>query len=229
MTLSGNSLRQTVHTHCASVHQAAKFVAALLRVARVSAGLVESNGSLPPGLWLSHLQTDYQEPGPVPEPYAGKLSMGYLHLFFSVQSIAIGLDLSVTMSLQFFTCSSLNVRKCVCVSVCIHCWIVRTKRFPGYDNESKEFKADVHRRHIFGQHVAEYMNKLQHDDDDAYRRQFSQYIKNGVTAETVSLMCCLKFYVFNLTKGPTSVGIKQHQNGRSLPFLKFETVKSHWG
>jgi len=30
-TLSGNSLRQTVHTHCASVHQAAKLVAALLR------------------------------------------------------------------------------------------------------------------------------------------------------------------------------------------------------
>jgi len=63
------------------------------------------------------------------------------------------------------------------------------------------------------------MNKLQQDDDDAYRRQFSQYIKNGVTAETVSLMCCLKFYVFNLTKGPMFVGIKQHQNGRSLPFF----------
>ena len=30
---AGNSLRQTVHTHCASVHQAAKLVAALLRVA----------------------------------------------------------------------------------------------------------------------------------------------------------------------------------------------------
>jgi len=50
VTLSGNSLRQTVHTHCASVHQAAKLVAALLRVAGVTAGLVESNGSLPPGL-----------------------------------------------------------------------------------------------------------------------------------------------------------------------------------
>ena len=32
-TLSGNSLRQTAHTHSASVHQAAKLVAALLRVA----------------------------------------------------------------------------------------------------------------------------------------------------------------------------------------------------
>jgi len=49
-TLSGNSLRQTVHTHCACVHQAAKLVAAVLRVAGVTAGLAESNGSLPPGL-----------------------------------------------------------------------------------------------------------------------------------------------------------------------------------
>jgi len=50
VTLSGNSLRQTVHTHCFSVHQAAKLVAALLRVAGVTAGLAESNGSLPSGL-----------------------------------------------------------------------------------------------------------------------------------------------------------------------------------
>jgi len=49
-TLSGNSLRQTAHTHCSSVHQAAKLVAALLRAAGVTAGLAESNGSLPPGL-----------------------------------------------------------------------------------------------------------------------------------------------------------------------------------
>jgi len=38
-TLSGNSLRQTVHTHRASVHQAATLVAAVLRVAGVTAGL----------------------------------------------------------------------------------------------------------------------------------------------------------------------------------------------
>ena len=50
--LSVNSLRQTVHTHCASVHQAAKLMAALLRVTGVTAGLVESNGSLPSGLWF---------------------------------------------------------------------------------------------------------------------------------------------------------------------------------
>ena len=46
MTLSGNSLRQTFHTHRACVHQAAKLAAALLRVVGVTAGLAESNGSV---------------------------------------------------------------------------------------------------------------------------------------------------------------------------------------
>jgi len=36
-TLSCNSVRQTVHTHRASVHQAAKLSAALLRIARLTA------------------------------------------------------------------------------------------------------------------------------------------------------------------------------------------------
>jgi len=48
-TLLGDSLRQTVHTHCAFVYQAAKLVAALLRVVGATACLAESNGSLPPG------------------------------------------------------------------------------------------------------------------------------------------------------------------------------------
>ena len=39
-----------IHTHRSSVHQAAKLVATLLRPAMVTAGLAESNGSLPPGL-----------------------------------------------------------------------------------------------------------------------------------------------------------------------------------
>jgi len=44
-TLSGNS-----NTYYASDHQAAKLVAALLRFAGVTAGLAESNDSLPSGL-----------------------------------------------------------------------------------------------------------------------------------------------------------------------------------
>lgn len=61
-----------------------------------------------------------------------------------------------------------------------------TKRFPGYDGESKTFNADVHRQHIFGQHVANYMRTLEEEDDEAFKRQFSQYIKHGISANDVS-------------------------------------------
>ncbi len=43
----------------------------------------------------------------------------------------------------------------------------------------------MHRSHIFGQHVAKYMQHLQEEDDEAYKKQFSQYIKLGITADMV--------------------------------------------
>nr|AFM85809.1 ribosomal protein L5 [Callorhinchus milii]AFM85889.1 ribosomal protein L5 [Callorhinchus milii]AFM86838.1 ribosomal protein L5 [Callorhinchus milii]AFM86935.1 ribosomal protein L5 [Callorhinchus milii]AFM88305.1 ribosomal protein L5 [Callorhinchus milii] len=55
-----------------------------------------------------------------------------------------------------------------------------TKRFPGYDSESKEFNAEIHRRHIYGVNVADYMRQLMEEDEDAYKKQFSQYVKNSV-------------------------------------------------
>ncbi|XP_037081648.1 60S ribosomal protein L5-like [Pollicipes pollicipes] len=62
------------------------------------------------------------------------------------------------------------------------------KRFPGYDSEAKSFNAGVHRDYIYGQHVANYMRHLQEDDDDAYKRQFSRFIKLGITADGVEEM-----------------------------------------
>jgi len=69
-TLSGNSLRQTVHTHCASVHQTAKLVAALLTVAGVTVGLAERMAAYRRVYDSCHLQADCQEPGSAPGPYA---------------------------------------------------------------------------------------------------------------------------------------------------------------
>eukprot|EP00178_Gracilaria_changii_P021269 TRINITY_DN63280_c0_g1_i1.p2 TRINITY_DN63280_c0_g1~~TRINITY_DN63280_c0_g1_i1.p2 ORF type:complete len:330 (-),score=66.35 TRINITY_DN63280_c0_g1_i1:30-965(-) len=58
-----------------------------------------------------------------------------------------------------------------------------TKRFPGSskdeDSGEWEYNADEHRRYIFGGHVKEYMALLR-DDDDAYKRQFGQYLEHGV-------------------------------------------------
>ena len=61
-----------------------------------------------------------------------------------------------------------------------------TKRFPGYDKEGQDFNAEVHRNHIFGKHVADYMRHLLDEDEDAYKKQFGSFIKHGVTADDVS-------------------------------------------
>ena len=77
-TLSSNSRRQTVYTHCTSVHQATKLVAALLTAAwrKVMAAYHRVYDS-------RHLQADYQEPGSAPEPYVRQTSIGYLYFFTS--------------------------------------------------------------------------------------------------------------------------------------------------
>jgi len=63
-----------------------------------------------------------------------------------------------------------------------------TKRFPGFDAESKTLNADVHRSHIMGQHVANYMRSLEEEDPEAFKRQFSQYIKLGINADQIETM-----------------------------------------
>jgi len=57
------------------------------------------------------------------------------------------------------------------------------KRFPGYDNESKELDADTLRKYIFGGHVAEYMETLADDDEERYKSQFNKYIDNDLEAD----------------------------------------------
>jgi len=66
MSHEGNSLKQTVYTHRASVHQAAKLAAALLRVARVTAGLMAAYCQVYDS---RHLQADCQELESAPESY----------------------------------------------------------------------------------------------------------------------------------------------------------------
>jgi len=58
------------------------------------------------------------------------------------------------------------------------------RRFPGSkkDADSGEWSYDpeVHKKYIFGGHVADYMKKLQADDADAFKRQFSRFIAGNV-------------------------------------------------
>jgi len=59
------------------------------------------------------------------------------------------------------------------------------KRFVGFNSESEEFNADVLRKYIYGGHVSEYMSKLSEEDPEKFNRQFSQFKKNGVTADNL--------------------------------------------
>merc|ERR1712232_980423 len=57
------------------------------------------------------------------------------------------------------------------------------KRFPGYDKDSKEYDADMHRERIFGGHVGEYMEYLEEEDNQKYQECFAAYIENDVEAD----------------------------------------------
>lgn len=61
-------------------------------------------------------------------------------------------------------------------------------RFAGYDTEKKALDAKILRKYIFGGHVSEYMALLQDEDAEAYKRQFADFLKNGIDAENIEAM-----------------------------------------
>jgi len=58
-------------------------------------------------------------------------------------------------------------------------------RFPGYDSESKSLDADTLRKYIYGGHVGEYMDALEEDDEEKYKRQFSKYIDDDISSDSL--------------------------------------------
>jgi large subunit ribosomal protein L5e len=61
------------------------------------------------------------------------------------------------------------------------------RRFPGTKKEGADFvsSAETHKKYIFGGHVAAYMTSLKEDDEEAYNKQFSAYIREGVEADAI--------------------------------------------
>ena len=59
----------------------------------------------------------------------------------------------------------------------------KNTRFYGYNREDKEYDAEAHRDKIFGQPIAEYMDSLKEENSELYEKQFSRYIKNGITGD----------------------------------------------
>jgi len=56
-------------------------------------------------------------------------------------------------------------------------------RFPGYDMEGKELDSETLRKYIFGGHVAEYMESLEEEDDERFKKQFAKYLADDIGSE----------------------------------------------
>ncbi|XP_073022267.1 large ribosomal subunit protein uL18-like [Primulina eburnea] len=62
------------------------------------------------------------------------------------------------------------------------------KRFAGFDKSSKQLDPEVHRKYIYGGHVASYMNILMEDEPEKYQSIFSRFIKKGIESENMEEM-----------------------------------------
>ncbi|KAK9141152.1 hypothetical protein Scep_010833 [Stephania cephalantha] len=57
------------------------------------------------------------------------------------------------------------------------------KRFAGFKKEDKQLDAEVHRKYIYGGHVAAYMRTLTEDEPEKYQTHFSEYVKKQIEAD----------------------------------------------
>ncbi|KAL8516504.1 hypothetical protein ACS0TY_014955 [Phlomoides rotata] len=62
------------------------------------------------------------------------------------------------------------------------------KRFAGFNKDSKQLDAEVHRKYIYGGHISAYMNALIEDEPEKYQTHFSKYIKKGLEPDNIEEM-----------------------------------------
>lgn len=59
------------------------------------------------------------------------------------------------------------------------------KRFPGYNRDTKQYDASIHKARIMGEHVADYMREMEEDDEENYKKHFAMYLDAGVEADDI--------------------------------------------
>jgi len=57
------------------------------------------------------------------------------------------------------------------------------KRFPGYERDTKEYDADMHKERIFGGHIGEYMEYLEEEDNQKFLEQFKAYNTRDISSD----------------------------------------------
>lgn len=89
-------------------------------------------------------------------------------------------------------------------------------RFVGYDKEKQTLDGDVLHKYIFGGHVADYMRLLKEEDNERYEKQFSQFIKAKIDADSLEEMYRNAHKKIRADPNPTpkkehgSKGVKEH-------------------
>jgi len=89
------------------------------------------------------------------------------------------------------------------------------RRFPGTEDSPQGFvgNPETHKEHIFGGHIKEYMEALMEDDEEAYQKQFSQYIAAEIGPDDIEDMY-----------------LEAHKKIREDPFVKRDPLdKGHFG
>jgi len=108
------------------------------------------------------------------------------------------------------------------------------RRFPGTKKEGEDFKADaeVHKKYIFGGHVATYMTTLADDDEEAYKRQFGRYIALGITGESLEGVYKAAHAAIranpNVPRGPKELGAFKTREGekpKEYPKKQWQQLK----
>jgi len=62
------------------------------------------------------------------------------------------------------------------------------KRFPGFNRDTKAYDAEVHKAHIFGEHVADYMKEMEEDDEENFKKHFAGYLEHDISADDIEEM-----------------------------------------
>ncbi|RCV28552.1 hypothetical protein SEVIR_5G418800v4 [Setaria viridis] len=62
------------------------------------------------------------------------------------------------------------------------------KRFAGFKKDEKNLDAEIHRKYIYGGHVADYMRTLAEEEPEKYQAHFSEYIKKGIEADDMEAL-----------------------------------------
>jgi hypothetical protein len=83
------------------------------------------------------------------------------------------------------------------------------KRFPGYDPETKELDAETLQRYIVGGHVAEFMENLEEEDEERYRKHFAKYLEDEVSSEDLEEVRINSRYSFFLSLKSDSLFLRR--------------------